>query len=87
MHKILRAFLTLANKEERQILQSIIQNKRYPLVLVEQESLDFLVIYIIAYSKRKKSLYKYIDKNYAGTINIITKILLHPNYQAITLNL
>ncbi len=71
MQKILRAFITLANKSERQILQSIIQNNMYPLVLVEEESLDFFsdIYHCLPKEKNKERLYKYIDKNYAGNIN------------------
>lgn len=70
-HKIIRAFMTIANNNEYEILKTYRDNKVYPPVLVETSSLDFFsdIYNLLKSSKNRKRFYNFIDKNYSGNID------------------
>ena len=71
-HKIIRAFMSIANNDEYEILKTYRNTQGYPPVLVQTKSLDFFsdIYNLLASAKNKKRFYKFIDKNYSGTINV-----------------
>jgi len=69
--KILIAFRSIANKNERIVLSTLIKNEKYSPILIDESSLDFYsdVYHLIKKDKSKKTFFKYINKNFAGNIN------------------
>ena len=69
--KILSACIKIASHEESLILTTHIKNKKYSPVLVSESSLDFYsdVYHLLSKPTAKKSYLKFIDKNYAKTID------------------
>lgn len=69
--KILRAFMSIATKNEYLILKTLYENGKHPPVLVEESSLDFYsdIYNLLKKQSNKKSFVKYIDKNYPGTLD------------------
>ena len=71
-HKIIRAFMSIANNDEYEILKTYRNNQIYPPVLVQTNSLDFFsdIYHLLVLNKNKKRFYKFIDKNYSGNIDV-----------------
>jgi len=74
--KILLACIKIANKNERIILSTYIKNEKYPPILIHKDSIDFYsdIYHLLSRtdSKSQKSYLKFIDKNYAQTIDMNT---------------
>ncbi len=70
--QVIRAFLTIADLNEGIILKNHLQNNRYPPTLVESKSLKFYsdIYHLLKRKKDQEKFLKYIDNNYAGTIDI-----------------
>jgi len=70
--KIMRAFLTLANHDEQVILKTYIKNQQYTPVLVDSKSLNFYsdIYNLLRLDKNRARFFKFIDKNYAGIIDM-----------------
>ena len=69
--KIISACIKIASREESVVLSTHIKNKKYSPVLVSESSLDFYsdVYHLLSKPTAKKSYLKFIDRNYAKTID------------------
>lgn len=70
--KIVQACMSIANKDEYIVLKTYRDNRKHPPLLVDERSLDFYsdIYSLLSKEKNKKSFFKYIDKNYAQTIDV-----------------
>ena len=70
--QIVRAFISIAEKNDAKILRLFVNDKTYSLTKITKESIEFhLDIYhLITKEKDKKRFLKLIRENYSGTIEI-----------------
>lgn len=71
--KIIRAFVSITNDAEYDILKSYRNNQLYPPVLVEESSLDFFsdIYNLLKAKKNRQRFYKFINRSCSKNIDVI----------------